>query len=584
MRKTTAGLYAGLMIGSALGLSGVATAATAATPDSTAADAGTAGGPGDTPPAAAPAPAAPAGITDASLGTSVIGRFFNYQAAEWGKAASPLATDPNAPPSRRADWAPAPVTAPPYPFTEWPYGGSELMGMTRPSSADSPFMVAIADTGLGKAMASSHIQMYGWVDIGGNISTSHVHQGNQPAAYAYAPNTVTLDQAVVYIERTPDTVQSDHVDWGFRVSGIYGSNYRYTASRGFLVDQGLFQKNKINGFDMPMIYGELFIPKIAQGLLIRIGRYISLPDIEAQLAPNNYMYTHSLTYTFDNYTNEGIQLTLAATKNLFLQLGVSMGSDTALWNSNKRLVNPTYGVAIPYGTDGEGNTLYTTNTLFPNATFKTDPGAVPSITACVRYQTDSANDNIYLCADAINHGTWGYNNLQWFGGTYYHKFSSNTHVSIESYYLYQKNVVNVDAGSPGAAIFAAGGTPFSPQFYPYNGPSGAQCANVTAISCTAKVYTALAYWNWEPTPLDNLSLRTEYYNDEEGQRTGTKTRYYEVGFGWQHWFSPQIEIRPEVTYYRSLDGLAFNNDFSTGNTSLAKNHQLMVSGDIIIHF
>jgi hypothetical protein len=26
---------------------------------------------------------------------------------------------------------------------------------------------------------------------------------------------------------------------------------------------------------------------------IRVGRYISLPDIEAQLAPNNYTYSHS---------------------------------------------------------------------------------------------------------------------------------------------------------------------------------------------------------------------------------------------------------------------------------------------------
>jgi hypothetical protein len=581
MNKTFAALHAGLLAGAALAAGGPAMAATVATTPDEAGSPAT----GEPPaPAVAPAATAPATITDATLGTSVIARFFKYQAAEMGKAASPLETDPNAPASRRADWAPAPVTAPPYPFTEWPYGGSELMGANRAASIDSPFMVAIANTGLGKALASAHIQAYGWIDIGGNISSSHVHQGNQPAAYAYAPNTVTLDQAVLYIERTPDTVQSDHVDWGFRVSGIYGSNYRYTASRGFLVDRGLFQKNKINGFDMPMIYGELFIPKIAEGLLIRVGRYIALPDIEAQLAPNNYMYTHSLTYTFDNYTNEGIQLTLAATKNLFLQLGASMGSDTALWNSNKRLPNATFGMSIPYGTDAMGNTLYTTNTLFPNATFKTDPGAVPSITACLRYQSNSARDNIYFCADAINHGNWGYNNLQWFGVTYYHKFTSNTHLAFETYYLYQKNVVNVDAGSPGLAIFNAGGTPFSPQFYPYNGPSGAQCANVNAVACTAKVYAALAYWNWEPSPLDNVSLRTEYYNDEQGQRTGTKSRYYEVGIGWQHWFSPQIEVRPEVTYYRSLDGLAFNNDFSTGNTAFAKNHQLMAAGDVIIHF
>jgi len=97
------------------------------------------------------------------------------------------------------------------------------------------------------------------------------------------------------------------------------------------------------------------------------------------------------------------------------------------------------------------------------------------------------------------------------------------------------------------------------------------------------VFTALAYWNWEPDPLDNISLRTEYYNDEEGQRTGAKTRYYEVGLGLQHWFSPQIEVRPELTYYRAIDASPFNID-PTGGPSYPKNHQLVAAGDIIIHF
>ena len=47
--------------------------------------------------------------------------------------------DPKAPPSRRPGWGDsAPQTAPPMPFTEWPYGGSTNLGVTRPSSADSP--------------------------------------------------------------------------------------------------------------------------------------------------------------------------------------------------------------------------------------------------------------------------------------------------------------------------------------------------------------------------------------------------------------------------------------------------------------
>ena len=51
-------------------------------------------------------------------------------------------------------------------------------------------------------------------------------------AYMYTPNKLQLDQVVVYIERVPDTVQTGHIDWGFRLSTLYGENYRYTTAYG----------------------------------------------------------------------------------------------------------------------------------------------------------------------------------------------------------------------------------------------------------------------------------------------------------------------------------------------------------------
>jgi hypothetical protein len=301
--------------------------------------------------------------------------------------------------------------------------------------------------------------------------------------------------------------------------------------------------------------------------MIRFGRYISIPDIEAQLAPNNYMYTHSMTYTFDNYTNTGIQTTLAATKNWFLQLGLSVGSDTLPWNAGAKIANP-----FP-------------NPLYPGLTMPKDPGAVPSVTAGVRWVSDSGNDNVYVVADAINGGQWGYNNLQWFGLTYYHKFNDQWHIAFETYNLHQNNVPNAlnPAVSGPGGIVPNGGTPFSPQYIPFNAPNLAQCNNAVVLSCTASVQTYVYYLNYKPTPLDNISWRGEFYDDKQGQRTGTKTRYVETGLGWQHWLSPQIEIRPEVTYYRSLDGFAFN-----GNSNLGipanKNFALIGAADIIIHF
>src|SRR5262245_21992343 len=41
-------------------------------------------------------------------------------------------------PARRVGWSPTPQSTPPYPYTEWPYGGATSIGVTRPSSVDSP--------------------------------------------------------------------------------------------------------------------------------------------------------------------------------------------------------------------------------------------------------------------------------------------------------------------------------------------------------------------------------------------------------------------------------------------------------------
>ena len=187
-------------------------------------------------------------------------------------------------------------------------------------------------------MSDAHVQVYGWINGGGNISTNNVKPGgNAPAAYDYTPNSVQLDQAVVYVERLPDEVQNDHFDWGFRFSTLYGENYRYTTAFGLMSYQ-LLNHNLVYGIDFPMVYADFYFP-VLQGFNLRVGRFISIPDIEAQLAPNNYTYVHSLTYSWDNYTNTGVQGTLAVTKNWIAQMGLTVGSDTMPWNAGAHVPN-----------------------------------------------------------------------------------------------------------------------------------------------------------------------------------------------------------------------------------------------------
>lgn len=502
----------------------------------------------------------PAPVLPIFTGDNFFGRLYHAYADEWGKD-SPVA-DPNALPGRRPlPFPPQPETVPPYPFTEWPMGGASNIGTSIPNAADTPLQSAIAPTtsAAGKWLYDNHIQVYGWVTVGANVATANVYGGNAPAAYSYTPNIAQLDQAVLYIERVPNTVQQDHFDWGFRVSGIYGETYRYTTAYGLFSEQ-YDVRNHFVGYDMPMVYGELYFPQFAQGLLVRIGRYISIPDTEAQLAPNNYMYSHSMTYALDNYTNDGILGTLKLTKNWQVQLGVTVGTETEPWNS--RIIS------------------------VPGYTGKFDPGEQASGTASIQWISDSSNDALYGIINGYNKGNWGYNNLQWQGGTWYHKFNDQWHISYEVYYEYQRNVPNYAAtgGSYNGTAFAG-----IAQVVGSNPPFQAQCSsNPNVTQCTAGALGMVSYLNYRYSSLDNFSVRLEYYDDFQGQRTGYKTRYFNQALGWQHWFSPSLEFRPEVAWYHSLDTAAFNNNPFLYNAGIpqagAKHEDVIVSADLTIHF
>jgi hypothetical protein len=64
--------------------------------------------------------------------------------------------------------------------------------------------------------------------------------------------------------------------------------------------------------------------------------------------------------------------------------------------------------------------------------------------------------------------------------------------------------------------------------------------------------------------------------------TGAETKYYETTVSWQHWFSPQIEVRPEISYWHSLGTAAFNGNPAMGIPGNKKDI-VEFAADAIIH-
>lgn len=420
--------------------------------------------------------------------------------------------DPNAPqPARRG--YPAPLDSPPFPSSDFSVGGTLVIGA--PDTQTYMLMQAVNEN-------RSRIKVYGWFNGGFNVSTSNKGDGaNAPAAYYVNPNRITPDQQILYIERLPDTVQKDHVDWGFRIAQLYGQDYRYTTAKGILSQQ-LLARNQEYGYDPVMVYADIYIPHVAQGMNIRIGRYISLPDIEAQLAPNNYTYSHSLLYTVDPYTQTGIVSSIKLNDHWLVQAGISAGNDVAPWVHD----------------------------------------AKPTGTACVDYTWSKGGDALYTCANSFNSGKYAYNNVQSYYETWYHVFNPHWHMATETWYMYERDVPNI-AGN------VANPVPTE------TGANGAFCS-AGEKTCFAPEVAVVNYVEHEINTHNYISIRNEFVDDIKGQRTGTATTYSEHLISYGHWIGSTILFRPELRLEHSYQARAY--DLGTKST------QFVVAGDVTYHF
>jgi hypothetical protein len=136
-------------------------------------------------------------------------------------------------------------------------------------------------------------------------------------------------------------------------------------------------------------------------MIIRLGRYISPIDIEAQLSPENNVYTHSIMYKYDPYTFTGLQFITQLRRNLTYIMGVQAGNDMAPWTA----------------------------------------GAQPNGVFLLKWVSERGNDSIFGGVDSIGKGYYshGHDDLQVIALTWGHRFTDRFHTITESYYIWERN-------------------------------------------------------------------------------------------------------------------------------------------------
>jgi Putative beta-barrel porin-2, OmpL-like. bbp2 len=402
---------------------------------------------------------------------------------------------------------PGPFASPPFPSSE--YQGYPLIGVPVDTTR-WPLMKAMQGTWLGDVLDSERIRTYGWINVSANVSNAK--NSNTPDSYWIVPNSVQLDQLVFRMERQVDSVQTDHLDWGFRSTALFGTDYRYMTAGGWwpASDENL-EHNFLYGVDFTEQYFDLYVPWVAQGMILRVGRWIACPDIETQFAPDNYMGTHSILFTFDTYTQTGVMATFMLNTQWTVQACINAGNDMAPW----------YKGAIPCGMFG------------------------------VRWVSKDNNDSIYACLNQINNAEFrhfvedgqpaGHDNFNYPVVTWQHRFNERIFTKTEAYFMWQRNA-------------ELGGTPSIGPLEPFGGGGG----DGTLLPGLSLAYGTVNYTEFQLSAKDFISVRNEWWKDERGMRSGFPGTYTSHAIGLTHNFTPELQVRPEIGYYRNWTEPAFD--------------------------
>ncbi len=174
--------------------------------------------------------------------------------------------------------------------------------------------------------------------------------------------------------------------------------------------------------------------------------------------------------------------------------------------------------------------------------------AKPSAIACLNYSTKTNHDNFYACANGINDGKYGYNNLQHYDATWYSQI--------------QREVAHGHRGLVHVPARSAKRCRQCRESCLHQDRSERRLLRCGELTCTAPEYAIVNYVNREFNPHLFVGFRSDLLNDKKGQRTGIPGKYTENTLYATKYFGSTILVRPEIRFDHSWDRPGYNNGHS----------------------
>jgi hypothetical protein len=344
-------------------------------------------------------------------------------------------------------------------------------------------MQALQGTYLGDRLDGNYLKVTGWVDC--SYTASSDEHSNLPLGFNWRANEFVVQQNWVRFERTVVTDGTTKPTFGFRSDWILpGVDYRFTVARGLFSGQLTANHGQPNlyGIDPIQFYGEAYIPTVARGMDVKVGRFFAQYGVEANDAPSNALASHAYTFIYDPFTHTGVLTTTKLTDEWSVQAGGVLGSDIFIDPADE----PTYIGSVKWTQPGFGQ-----------------PGGAGR---------NSVLFSVIIGSGRFNQGR-DFHNPEVFDLVWTHQCNARLTYNFESLLGYTTHVPNIG---------------------------------------TAHWFGTVHYLTYTFSPRLSGTTRLEFFDDEQGQRTGFKGLYTALTAGVS--FVPHtsarksIVIRPELRY------------------------------------
>ncbi len=400
------------------------------------------------------------------------------------------------------------------------------------------FMKMLDGTPMGETLKDKKISISGWTQM--SYTGSGAGTVNLPVVWNDRANKFLIQQHWITVQKALDT-ESKEASFGWRVDGMFGTDYRYMMIRGFWNSQLLntkvnqaepngFQQN-LYGFDLPQFFANAYLPNLFEGTELRAGRVYTPWGMESVEGVSSPLLSRS--YAF-NWAPPFFHTALVAmpkfSKNWSGVAMLALGNDTFFSGSDElRFIGN-----INWKSDDEKTT----------ATFATSLGRGKF----------NAGAPFNPATNGLMSEAAGRNNFNAFDFVFTHKVTDKFTYSMEAIYAYQSGVpTSASVGVISGAIISD-----------------------DPVSKTANWWSVAQYFQYQWTDQLASIFRPEVFDDLEGQRTGFKGVYYAGTFGYQYKPKDWLWFRPEIRYDYNGQSTPFNNG--------TQHHLWTASTDMIIRW